>query len=209
MPNPQLLLFDFDGTLADSFPMALAAINSVADEWKYAPVEDSGNLRMKSMRTVLTDDMGLRWYHQWKFARSILPYIENNFSGVDIFQGLKEVLTELSGKYKMGIVSSNKKRYILNFLQKYGIEQCFEFIVSESSLFGKHRVLKKLMHKQKLRNDQLIYIADEVRDIQACKKAGIPVIAVTWGYNHRDILQSYTPDYLIEVPSDLRKLLSE
>ena len=51
--------------------------------------------------------------------------------------------------------------------------------------------------------DEIIYVGDEMRDIEASKKVGIPVIAVSWGLNKREALESFKPDQMAHSPKDL------
>ena len=76
----------------------------------------------------------------------------------------------------------------------------------DTSIFGKHTTLKRLIKKYDLVKKEVIYIGDEIRDIEACKKAGIECIVVTWGYNSRKALQQQNPDYMIDRPADLLKI---
>jgi phosphoglycolate phosphatase-like HAD superfamily hydrolase len=55
--------------------------------------------------------------------------------------------------------------------------------------------------------DEVIYVGDEIRDIEAAKRSKIPVISVTWGFNGTAILQQYQPDYLVHKPQEIIQLL--
>ena len=54
----------------------------------------------------------------------------------------------------------------------------------------------------------MIYVGDEVRDIEASQSARVASIAVTWGFNSRDILSEAKPSFLAHSPSDLHEFLS-
>ncbi|HHV40437.1 MAG TPA: HAD hydrolase-like protein [Bacteroidales bacterium] len=54
----------------------------------------------------------------------------------------------------------------------------------------------------------VVYIGDETRDVEACKKTGIPMIAVTWGMNNKTILASMKPEGIADSPDDLPGLIS-
>ena len=59
----------------------------------------------------------------------------------------------------------------------------------------------------KLSKSDVYFVGDEVRDIEAGKKAGIKTIAVSWGYNTKDALAKEQPDYIIDTPLDLKTVV--
>jgi len=59
----------------------------------------------------------------------------------------------------------------------------------------------------KLYTEDVIYIGDEVRDIEAARAAGIKIASVTWGYNLESILTENKPDYIVTQPRDLLNLM--
>ena len=54
----------------------------------------------------------------------------------------------------------------------------------------------------------MLYIGDELRDVKASQKAGVPIAAVTWGFNSRQSLAAAKPDYLFDRPADFLTLLA-
>lgn len=103
----------------------------------------------------------------------------------------------------MGIVSSNSEDNILQNLKRYGVEDLFDFIFSESSIFGKHTVLKKMCANYKINPSEVVYIGDEDRDIIAAQKVKIKNIAVTWGFNSDKKLKEVHPDHLVNSPKEI------
>ena len=93
------------------------------------------------------------------------------------------------------------------FLQRHGIRELFNPIYSAKNIFGKHRVIQKLMKERKLDAKTTIYVGDEVRDIEASKRVGIDIISVSWGLNSHEILAKYPPTYLIDKPEELNTIL--
>ena len=89
------------------------------------------------------------------------------------------------------------------------IENLFEFVYSESSLFGKHVVLKRMCSKQNIDPLEVVYVGDEDRDIIAAKKVKIKIIAVTWGFNSKAKLSKEKPDYLVDLPMQIIEVISQ
>ncbi len=59
----------------------------------------------------------------------------------------------------------------------------------------------------KINLNDVVYIGDEHRDIEACKKAQIRIISVTWGIDPLTLLKKANPDYIVETPGDLVKVI--
>jgi len=51
------------------------------------------------------------------------------------------------------------------------------------------------------------FVGDEIRDMEAGKKAKVKTVAVSWGYNTAESLQKENPDYLIDSPQELEKII--
>jgi phosphoglycolate phosphatase-like HAD superfamily hydrolase len=83
----------------------------------------------------------------------------------------------------------------------------FEFVCSEKNIFNKASKLNHLLKKNKLDPQNVFYIGDETRDMEAAKEVGVKTVAVTWGFNSEKALLERQPDYLIRQPRDLVALL--
>ncbi|PMB02817.1 carotenoid oxygenase, partial [Fischerella thermalis CCMEE 5196] len=79
----------------------------------------------------------------------------------------------------------------------------FEFIYSGITIFGKTTIINNLLKQKQLKPEEVIYVGDETRDIEASKKANIKVVAVSWGFNSPEVLAKQNPNYLIHHPSEL------
>ena len=119
---------------------------------------------------------------------------------------MPEILNILHQRgYRMGILTSNTEEGVSHFLQDHHL-QLFEFIHASDSLFGKATVIKKIMKQYKLPHDEVIMIGDEVRDMTAASKAGIDGLAVTWGFNNEQLLNTHEKSKLVRVPQELLQL---
>jgi phosphoglycolate phosphatase len=104
------------------------------------------------------------------------------------------------------IISSNIKENIHQFLKKYKIDY-FDYVLSGSSLFGKDKLINKLIKSKNISKEATIYVGDEVRDIDASHNSGIKIAAVTWGYNSKEILEFNNPDMIVKDPKELLNYL--
>ncbi|CAM4453691.1 HAD-IA family hydrolase [Paenibacillus tarimensis] len=107
----------------------------------------------------------------------------------------------------LGILSSNRTENIQEFLDHNGLDE-FEYIYTASNIFGKDRALLKLMRERGISASELLYIGDELRDIEACKRLQVHCAAVTWGYDAEDLLAKGDPEYMLRHPGDILTLIS-
>ena len=197
------IVFDFDGTIADTFDVIKSiAINEFdAYDFDFELIRSEGTKGLfKKMNIPL-----------WKLpemALKVTSRLRNN-KEIKLFPEVIDLLNILKKDYKIGIVSSNSKENIIDTLQKHNIEKMFEFVYSDSSIFGKHLVLRKMCSKYKINPIDVIYVGDEDRDIVAAKKVKIKNIAVTWGFNSKEKLCKVKPDYLADSPMQILEIISQ
>lgn len=207
---PELAIFDFDGTLVDSGDIHLEVFYHLSRQHGIDPMgkEELDKLRSLSIRERLR-------YFQipiWKvpgLVRKSMDMYGTLQESVVLFPGIREVLEELVRRgIILVILSSNSRTNILRFLEAHHLD-CFQQIRGNVSLFGKHRAIKSLVRKARREKTSTVYLGDEIRDIVACKKIGVPVAAVTWGYDNQDLLESGKPDHLVCTPEEILKLFPE
>jgi phosphoglycolate phosphatase len=204
------IIFDFDGTISDSM---LPSIRHIA---KWVPGVDvdefiRGELEDFRDRTI-QENLSFFKISKIRFAIMYFLYkneMEDGVGETKIFDGMRAVLDQLSRMgHSLFIVTSHSKKNVEDFLMRNNIS-VFKHVYSSKALFGKHRLLKKLFLEYKTGADNSVYVGDEVRDIQACKKAGVRIISVTWGYNSKKLLERYSPDFIAESPADILELVSQ
>lgn len=206
----KLMIFDFDGTLVDSFETFLKIVERLARQFAYTvptseEIEHLKNLSSREIIKGLKVDLIKIPF----LLRRVKLEFNKEMSEVQLIPGIQDALMELKKQnIQLGIITSNSKQNVLPILQKYNLDTLFNFIYSETSLFGKHRTINKLLKQQKYQPDQIIYVGDETRDIEAAKKSKIKVIAVTWGFNSKTALHAQNPDFLIDQPHSLALCLT-
>jgi phosphoglycolate phosphatase len=203
------VIFDFDGTVADSKELAFDLLNELSDKYGFRKIarEEANVLMLLSMKERLKFlriplvQLPFMVLELKKNYASILPFIKP-------FSGIKDVLLSLKRQnIKTVMISSNSIENIKQFLVKHDMD-FFETIHSQSNIFGKHRSIKSLLHQLKIGLQEVIYIGDEHRDIEACKKADIKIIAVNWGVDPVALLKKANPDYIVDAPADIIKVIA-
>ncbi|MBX8944071.1 HAD-IA family hydrolase [Lysinibacillus sp. K60] len=202
------IIFDFDGTLADSTAVFASAWNTLAQKYKFKGIElkeiDTLKKLSISERSKLFD------FPMYKLPM-ILPQFyklyRQSLNDVHLFEGMKEVLIEINKRgYKILIISSNSKENILEFLKMNGIH-CVADVLCSNRIFGKDKVMKKFLKEANVDSSDVVYIGDEQRDIVACKKAGVPIIWVEWGYDAKEVVQNDEPEYSVSTPQEILEII--
>ncbi|MDQ0088496.1 phosphoglycolate phosphatase [Paenibacillus anaericanus] len=205
------IVFDFDGTLVDTTKVIVKVYNELADQYKLKKLsqEEFQNMmnlplrqKLKALEVSIFKVLRMRRIGQ-DFKEKYKSYLGT----IDFCDGVLEVARQLEDKgYVLSILTSNSELNITYYLNSKQIN-IFQHISSSKGLMGKDQAIKKYMKEHQLSNQELIYIGDEVRDIQACKRNNVEVIAVSWGIYSRDLLLSEKPNYLIDDPHEIIKII--
>ncbi len=200
----KVILFDFDGTIADTFEDFLVIVEELSLLYKLPLIsrDELEKLRLQDARTLIKK-LQIPFYKIPFIARDMKRKQQENILTMKPFKDLPEVLKVLkSNGYHLGILTSNGEKNVTTFLRNNNLE-IFDFLYSDASMFGKDKVIRKFLKQHNVSKEDVIYVGDEIRDINACKKAGVRIAAVTWGFNSKEGLAQHTPDFLLDKPSDL------
>ena len=198
-----VIIFDFDGTIADTLDPLLAIANNLAHEFGYPLItlEQLSELQTLNSRAIIK---------QAKIPVLKIPFLlrrlksdlNQQITRVPPIQGMPEALQELKAQHhQLGIVTSNSENNVSDFLKHHHLFDLFDFVKSGTTIFGKHRVIRKLLKQKNIDIQQTIYVGDETRDIESAKAINMPIIAVSWGFNDHSVLAKYAPTQLIDHPT--------
>jgi phosphoglycolate phosphatase len=198
----KLLVFDFDGVLAESNEQMLEAIQAASKKMKLKlpPIEE---LRKTHAREMLKK-MGVGPFKAWRMVSFCQNYL-THLPSPPLKAGMKELLEEAKGTFTLGIVSTSTDKRIKDFIHAHGLASSFDFVHASVPLWGKDTILWKLSCERP--SLKLLYVGDEERDIISGQKAGFQVISVSWGAKNGDFLQSCRPDYYVNTVELFRELL--
>ena len=207
--NSKLIIFDFDGTLADTLGALLRISNRLAPEFGYPQIGDEqfASLKYLSSWEIIKLSKVALWKLPFLIKR-VKEEFPKEVRNVRLFPGVIELLNTLKMQgYRLGIVSSNAEQNIRSLLGQNQIEHLFDFVTTAST-FGKGKAIGKLLKQYKCPKSDAIYIGDEIRDIQAARSIEIRVVAVGWGFNAPTALIDRQPDLLITKPLALINALA-
>ena len=207
VPNQtaKTIIFDFDGTIADSFDTVFAISNRLADEFGFpiTPLEDVDAWKNLSSQEILRRS-NVPFVKLPFLLRRLRFELNQEIAGLQPIAGIKEALLELKRQgHHLGIVTSNSRQNVIAFLAAQDMREVFDFVDSGLTLFGKGRIIQKILRHNRIDPATAIYVGDETRDVEAARKIGIKVIAVCWGFNSCKVLGAQQPDFLITNPAEL------
>ncbi|HEY9653376.1 MAG TPA: HAD-IA family hydrolase [Coleofasciculaceae cyanobacterium] len=205
----KIILFDFDGTIADTFDALVTITNRLAKDYRYKPAtpEEIDHLRSLSSWEIFKRS-GISVFRLPSLLKRVQEDLHQYIHQLNPVSGIKEALIELKAEgHTLGILTSNSQENVILFLKNHEMLELFSFIGSETTIFSKHRILRRFIRKNRLIPDDVIYVGDETRDIEASKKIPIKIIAVSWGFNSKEALVKSHPDFLIHHPSELIEVM--
>jgi len=200
------LIFDFDGTICDSFDALLEVINPILkkirkSELTKEEIREKGSPRLLKERGI---------------PKILLPiiviYVRHKLAQIipnqKPFTNIRRVVMDLSKKHTLGIVTSNSTKNISEFLKNNDLDKFFTFVYQSVNYLDKSARISNALVEHNLKSKNSYFIGDETRDIHAAKHAGIKAIAVTWGLEGETLLKTANPDRIINKPTELLILFS-
>lgn len=213
MKNIKYVIFDFDGTIADTMAYSFGKSLELLRKEKIDTPEKQIIKKIRSSNYIeLMKEFKLSWL-KIPFILRIIEQTQKDLyfyiEKIKIFPGMKKFLFDLKKEgYKLAIISSNRKENIDKFI-KFNKLNVFDFVHGKTDLFGKAGYLKKFIKDFNLKKSEVIYIGDEIRDVEACKKVGIKMIGVSWGLHMVETLKKNDVDFIVKKPSEILKIINE
>ncbi len=204
-----VIVFDFDGTIADTYDAILAIANRLSGEFGYKPVNKAKLVQLKQLSSrEIIKQSEISIFKLPFLLRRLKEELTQEIVQLNPILGIDEALYQLKNQgYQLGIITSNIEANVVAFLKANNLLSSFDFIFSGTTIFGKHKVINQLLKQNHLTTEQVIYVGDETRDIKAAKKSKVKVIAVSWGFNSPSVLAQHQPDFLIHKPQELIKVI--
>lgn len=209
MPTPSLVLFDFDGTLADSFHLFLDAWTYAAKRHGFRSFEHAEleRLRQLSAREIVAESGIPFWKLPW-VARTMRDCVRRRADEVKLFDGVPELLQALKAAgVPVGIVTSNARDTVERVLGP----ACRPLVAHwgcGASLFGKAPLTRRVMKAAGVPAERTVSVGDELRDLDVARALGLDFIAVAWGYTAPARFTGLPGVRLCETPQTLQALLT-
>ncbi|MBI5126980.1 HAD-IA family hydrolase [Candidatus Roizmanbacteria bacterium] len=215
MKKIKTIIFDFDGIIADTLPFTFKKVIQIARILKPKNLNEKQiieEIRSKDWKELLGKGGFPQFWLKLPAVLSVIFRMQvelgKEIETIKLFPGIKKLLVDLKKKhYQLGILSSNLKENIDRFIKINGIDY-FDFIEAGTyTMLGKSGEIDKFARELKIEKEQMVYVGDEIRDINASKKAGIKIICVSWGLHRPAVLKDHGADFIVKKPSEILKIV--
>lgn len=202
------IIFDFDGTLADSGEISMKAINSMAEKYGFRNI---GWGDVNKMRTMSINDrcryMGVSMLKIPVFASDFYLYYKTHMDDLKLYPGISELAQKLHAEgYQLAVLSSNAENNIRHFFELNNITE-FQNIMCSNHIFSKDTMINRFARRHNIKKDRILYVGDELRDIEACKRAGVTVVWVDWGLDLSESVIDAKPDFMVSKPEEIYNII--
>ncbi len=200
-----LILFDFDGVLADTLEDLLQFGQEVCNELGVSHTvvrEDLSTLEVMSFATF-GRQLEVPEALIEEFVRRCLAKVAAKESPPAIFAGLAEVVRDLSTRHVLGIVTTNSTQNVKAFLVQHKLEDCIRVIYGVDQPGSKAEKILQARNQFAAADEAVFMIGDAVSDIHAAKQASVISIAVSWGHQSVEKLIQANPDHVAALVEDI------
>ncbi|WP_144151642.1 HAD hydrolase-like protein [Paraburkholderia sp. BCC1885] len=200
----KLAIFDFDGTLADTFPLFVESLNGLAVRHDFRQVEHHEVNRLRSMgaREILRD-LRLPMHRVPRVLIDFRVIMQQRSGELRPFDGIAQVLQSLADRQIMLALATSNSLANVEAVLGQALLGRFAAVECGSGLFGKAHRLRKILQATRVARTEAIYVGDEIRDAHAAKKIGVRFGAVGWGYTDFAALTRLGPDVAFNEPAEL------
>jgi phosphoglycolate phosphatase len=225
--NKKLVIFDFDGVIADTFQQAFEASTLASKEYGFAPFASRQefyndlNVTLKTAPSLILNRFrkygvvkgfaGIvhQLFNTKKFKHGIAKHFGPLLKHSTYFYGIPELLEKLEGKAEMVILSNNQTQGIINFLDRNNLAKYFTEVHGFETTMVKTQALDKIVKSRDLELNHIVFVTDMKSDIKDAKPLNIPVLAVTYGYNSANKIYSARPTKTVNLVQEIYPALQE
>ena len=203
--DQKVIIFDFDGTIADTVDALVTIANRLALEFGYVPINSQELVLLRNLTArEIIKYSGVSLFKIPFMVIKVKGELKHKIPELTPIEGINAALIELHNQgYHLGIITSNSQENVNQFLKCHNLDYLFDFIYSGVTIFGKTTIINNVLRQKQFNPEVVIYVGDETRDVESAKKANIKVVAVSWGFNSSEALGKQNPDFLIHHPREL------
>lgn len=202
-----VVVFDFDGTLADSERIIIKLYDFFAEKNNKPKLTEETKQKLRDGTTRQAMKWtGIKFWQIPKLLNMARVEYKKRATNVKIFTGMESIAEKLSKDFDIYILSTNNEKTVRKILKKNNFKPPVT-VLKGSSVFGKDKALKRLLRKNKYDRHLSWMVGDEMRDIAAGNKARLNTIGVTWGLQSEVGLNLAKPDYIVHKPSEILKII--
>jgi phosphoglycolate phosphatase len=204
----RVIMFDFDGVIADSFDVFYQALVRTLREFGYRcvrnPAEFRALLDINFCRAL--EISGVRLAEAAEVLAEVGRKVEGRMADMRLFPGVSEAILALAESGPLYVITSNQSSTVEAYLDRVGLRACFRDVLgadAHPSKVQKIRLVRRLHPRQ-----SFVYVGDTVGDMREAHSARVRRAAALWGWHDAKRLQAECPDFLLSEPADLLQLRS-
>jgi phosphoglycolate phosphatase len=204
MKDP-VILFDFDGVVADSFEVFFREFKAVCSEMHFRRL-NSERAFLKLFEGNLLRELLKKGFPVWRLKRLLRrfePRIREANLKVEPFDDMPVILNELAAAYPVYVITSNVSETVEAFLRRFEVEGIRDILGADKEA---SKVKKIRLIAARHPEHAPYYIGDTKGDMLEARRAGAVAVAAGWGWHPEDTLRSGKPDHFLRLPEDLRGL---
>jgi phosphoglycolate phosphatase len=192
-PGSPVVIFDFDGTLADTWPWFANELVHGARRLHRRPVTREEVEQFRSLTTrEIFKALQIPWWQIPLIARHMRRRAAESADLLHLFDGVPGMIIALRrAGVRLAIASSNSERTIRRVLGD-DLAVMVEHYACNAAVFGKAAAFRRVMRRFRASPVNTVAVGDETRDLEAAEKAGIAGIGVGWGYADVQLLRLST-----------------
>ena len=212
------VIFDFDGTLLDTIKDLGNSMNYILEKYGFPTKEvehyvgaiGNGlkNLAKRSFpESAVTDELLDRTVPEF-----IEYYSHHCMEKTVVYEGINDLLDFLvKNDIRVAILSNKRDDLVKELTPHYFPDYEFAYTMGESTEFPRKPDPSSALYLSEMLGimpSEILFIGDSICDIKTGKNAGMKTLAVTWGYQPKEILMSEKPDFIADSPAQIIELIN-
>ena len=206
-----IILFDFDGVLADTLEDMLNFARAACAQLGFPRNPTPADLNALETMSFVEYGRQLKVPEQRldEFVNLCLQMFNQRMHPPRIFEGMKQVVVDVAKSNTIAIITGNTAPTVDGFFLEYGIQEHVQLVIGVEQKGTKPEKIKQALSALAHPGDIAYMVGDAVSDIHAARQADIKSIAVSWGHQGKSKLLGAKPDYLVESPQELLELFKQ
>lgn len=203
------IIFDFDGTLADSLEVVVKLYNQIAADYGFRQIHKADWPKVRRMGIgEAMKFTGIKLSQIPKLYSIGKRELIQHADDIELYPDILEVIKVLKhAGHDLYLLSTNSNQVVKRVLKKYELDSDIK-VLKTPSLFGKARSIRQLLRRHHLDPSKVWMVGDEVRDIEAAHRAGVKILSVSWGLQDKAVLAKEGYDALAKTPEDIVRIIN-
>ncbi|MCL5435491.1 MAG: HAD hydrolase-like protein [Patescibacteria group bacterium] len=203
--DKNLIFFDFDGVIADTFEIAYSIMHKKFPSLPKEKYREGSEMNInEAIKVWKKHGLATKQLPAFDFFKEYTPRTLR----LNPIPGVPQAIRLLQNDFKLLIISSTISSSIRRFLKKHRLDGYFGRIYGNEIQASKIKKFRLAMHTYHVRPQNCIFITDTLGDINEARRVSVSSLAVTWGYHSPATLKKGSPYKLLSKPSQLRKAVN-